>query len=183
MMGTLKSQLERHGMADRIDEVLAEVAIVRRELGYPGMATPFSQLVGIQAVLNLVNGERYKTIPDEIIEYALGYYGPTAAPLDANILDQILGSPRVQTVRENPPEHPTLAELHTKYGTTDDDEMLLRAILPETDLEKMRAAGPLKRSYPTMSSPELEQAARLLKIANLPAIRLQSENLSISLRA
>ena len=72
MMGTLKAQLERHGMTERIDEVLAEVAIVRRELGYPGMATPFSQLVGIQAVLNLVNGERYKTIPDEIIEYALG---------------------------------------------------------------------------------------------------------------
>jgi oxaloacetate decarboxylase alpha subunit len=183
MMGTLKSQLERHGMADKIDEVLAEVAIVRRELGYPGMATPFSQLVGIQAVLNLVNGERYKTIPDEIIEYALGYYGETAAPIEPDVLDQILGSPRAQTVRENPPEHPTLAELHTKYGTTDDDEMLLRAILPETDLEKMRAAGPLKRDYPTMSSPELEQAAKLLKIANLPAIRLQSETLSISLRA
>jgi oxaloacetate decarboxylase (Na+ extruding) subunit alpha len=183
MMGTLKAQLERHGMADKIEEVLAEVAVVRRELGYPGMATPFSQLVGIQAVLNLVNGERYKTIPDEIIEYALGYYGQTAAPIDADILDQILSSPRAQTVRDNPPEHPTLAELHAKYGTTNDDEMLLRAILPETDLEKMRAAGPLKRDYPTMSSPELEQASKLLKIANLPVIRLQSEHLSISLRA
>ncbi len=183
MMGTLKAQLERHGMAERIDEVLAEVAIVRRELGYPGMATPFSQLVGIQAVLNLVNGERYKTIPDEIIEYALGYYGETAAPIEPDVLGQILASPRAKTVRENPPEHPTLAELHQKYDTTDDDEMLLRAILPETDLEKMRAAGPLKRDYPTMSSLELEQASKLLKIANLPAIRLQSEHLSISLRA
>ena len=183
MMGTLKAQLERHGMSDKIDEVLAEVAVVRRELGYPGMATPFSQLVGIQAVLNLVNGERYKTIPDEIIEYALGYYGETAAPIEGDVLDRILNSPRAQTVRDNPPEHPSLAELHRKYGTTDDDEMLLRAILPETDLEKMRAAGPLKRDYPTMSSPELEQAAKLLKITNLPAIRMESENLSISLQA
>lgn len=183
MMGTLRAQLERHGMSGKIDEVLAEVAVVRRELGYPGMATPFSQLVGIQAVLNLVNGERYKTVPDEIIEYALGYYGQTVAPIEPDILDRILSSPRAQTVRDNPPEQPTLAELHQKYGTTDDDEMLLRAILPETDLEKMRAAGPLRRDYPTMSSPELEQAAKLLKIANLPAIQMQSENLSISLRA
>lgn len=183
MMGTLKAQLERHGMADKIDEVLAEVAIVRRELGYPGMATPFSQLVGIQAVLNLVNGERYKTIPDEIIEYAVGYYGETAAPIEPDILDRILSSARAQTVRDNPPEQLSLSELHQKYGTTDDDEMLLRAILPVTDLEKMRAAGPLKRDYPTMSSPELEQATKLLKIANLPVIQMQSDNLSISLRA
>ncbi len=182
MMGTLRAQLERHGMSDKIDEVLTEVAVVRRELGYPGMATPFSQLVGIQAVLNLVNGERYKTVPDEIIEYALGYYGQTVAPIEPDVLDRILNSSRAKTVRENPPEQHTLAELHKKYDTTDDDMMLLRAILPETDLEKMRAAGPLKRDYPTMSSPELVQAAKLLKIANLPAIQMQSENLSISLR-
>ena len=170
-------------MTDKIDEVLAEVAIVRRELGYPGMATPFSQLVGIQAVLNLGHGERYKTIPDEIIEYAVGYYGETAAPIEPDILDRILSSARAQTVRDNPPEQLSLSKLHQKYGTTDDDEMLLRAILPVTDLEKMRAAGPLKRDYPTMSSPELEQATKLLKIANLPVIQMHSDNLSISLRA
>lgn len=183
MMGTLRSQLERHGMLEKIDEVLAEVAVVRRELGYPGMATPFSQLVGIQAVLNIVNGERYKTVPDEIIEYALGYYGETAAPIEENTLDLILNSPRAQTVRETPPGQPSLTDLHKMYDTTDDDEMLLRAILPQTDLDKMRAAGPLKRDYPTMSSSELEQASKLLKITNLNAVRMQSENLSIALRA
>ncbi len=59
MVGTLKAQLEQHGMTDRIDEVLAETGAVRRELGWPVMATPLSQLVGTQAVLNVVTGERY----------------------------------------------------------------------------------------------------------------------------
>ncbi|MGE3846412.1 MAG: pyruvate carboxylase, partial [Gammaproteobacteria bacterium] len=56
MVGTLRAQLAKHGMSDKLEEVFEETAIVRRELGYPGMATPFSQLVGIQAVLNIVTG-------------------------------------------------------------------------------------------------------------------------------
>ena len=82
MTGTLKAQLAQHNMTDKLDEVLRETAVVRRELGYPGMATPFSQLVGIQAVLNVVTGKRYSIVPDEVIQYALGYYGQTVAPID-----------------------------------------------------------------------------------------------------
>ena len=183
MTGTLKAQLAQHGMSDRLDEVLAEVAIVRKELGYPGMATPFSQLVGIQAVLNLVHGERYKTIPDEIIEYALGNYGQTVAPIEPNILDKILSSPRAKFVKDNPPEQPTIEELRKRYGTHDDDELLLKVLLPEADLERMRAAGPLKRDYPLLSSPEMEQVGRLMKLANLPVVQMQSEGLSLTLRS
>ncbi|SFU20693.1 pyruvate carboxylase [Paraburkholderia aspalathi] len=183
MTGTLKAQLAQHGMSDRLDEVLAEVAIVRKELGYPGMATPFSQLVGIQAVLNLVHGERYKTIPDEIIEYALGNYGQTVAPIEPNILDQILSSPRAKFVKDNPPEQPTIEELRKRYGTRDDDELLLKVLLPEADLERMKAAGPLKRDYPLLSSPEMEQVGRLMKLANLPVVQMQSEGLSLTLRS
>lgn len=183
MTGTLKAQLAQHGMSDQLDDVLKEVAIVRKELGYPGMATPFSQLVGIQAVLNLVNGERYKTVPDEIIEYALGYYGQVAAPIDPNVLDRILSSARAQTVRDNPPEQPTLAELHQRYGTTDDDELLLKVMIPQTDIDRMHAAGPLKRDYPLLSSPELEQVAKLMKITNLPVVQMRSAGLSVALRS
>jgi oxaloacetate decarboxylase (Na+ extruding) subunit alpha len=182
MTGTLKAQLKQHGMSDRLDDVLKEVAVVRRELGYPGMATPFSQLVGIQAVLNLVNGERYKTVPDEIVEYALGYYGQVAAPIDPNVLDKILGSARAKTVRENPPEQPTIEELRKRYSTDDDDELLLRVMLPESDLERMKAAGPLKRDYPLLSSPELEQVGKLMKIATLPVVQMRSAELSVALR-
>ena len=181
MIGTLKAQLQSHGMMDRYDELLREVAVVRRELGYPGMATPFSQLVGIQAVLNMVQGERYKTVPDEIVQYALGYYGQPPGAIDANVLDRILNSDRAAVVRANPPEQPTIEELRMRYGTDDDDELLLRVIIPKTDLEKMRAAGPLKRDYPLLSSPELDQVRALMQIASLPLVQLRSADLSLQL--
>jgi oxaloacetate decarboxylase alpha subunit len=181
MVGTLKAQLAQHKMSDRFEEVLKEVAVVRRELGYPGMATPFSQLVGIQAVLNIVRGERYAIIPDEIVEYAAGYYGPPVAPIDADVLDRIMGSPRAQHVLDHPPEQPTIEELRKRYGTDDDDELILRALMPESDLQKMREAGPLRRSYPMLSSPELEQAVKLMKAANSPYVQYRSAGMSLML--
>ncbi len=182
MVGTLKAQLAQHNMSDRLEDVLREVAVVRQELGYPGMATPFSQLVGIQAVLNIVKGERYAIIPDEVIEYAAGYYGEPAAPIEPNVLDRIMTSDRAKDVLANPPEQPSIEELRQRYGTQDDDELILRALMPESDLEKMRAAGPLKRSYPLVSKPELEEARRLLKSIDVPLIRYQSDLLSLTLR-
>uniref|UniRef100_UPI0037522275 pyruvate carboxylase n=1 Tax=Sphingomonas sp. TaxID=28214 RepID=UPI0037522275 len=161
MVGTLKAQLAQHGMSGRLDEVMRETAIVRRELGYPGMATPFSQLVGIQSVLNILRGDRYAIIPDEVVQYAAGFYGEPVAPIDPNVLDRIMASPRAKDILASPPEQPTIEELRKRYGTDDDDELILRALVPEADLQKMREAGPLKRSYPTMSSPELAEISRL----------------------
>jgi oxaloacetate decarboxylase alpha subunit len=181
MIGTLKAQLKNHGMSDRYDELLREVAVVRRELGYPGMATPFSQLVGIQAVLNMVHGERYKTIPDEVIQYAVGYYGAPVAPIDAEILDRIMNAPRTKQILASPPEQPTIEELRARYGTTDDDELILRALVPSSELELMRQAGPVKRNYPLLSSPELDQVRRLMSVANLPVIEFRSPELSARL--
>ena len=183
MTGTLKAQLAQHGMSDQLDDVLKEVAIVRKELGYPGMATPFSQLVGIQAVLNLVNGERYKTVPDEIIEYAYGYYGEPAAPIDPNVLDRIMNSSRAKAVKNNPPEEPTLKDLHKRFGTSNDDELLLRVMLPESDIEQMRKAGPLKTTYPLLSSPELEKVAQLMKIVDTPVVQMHAAGMSVNLRS
>jgi oxaloacetate decarboxylase alpha subunit len=182
MTGTLKAQLAQHGMTDRLDDVLREVAKVRAELGYPGMATPFSQLVGIQAVLNLVTGERYTTVPDEIVQYALGYYGRPAAPIEPNVLDRIMTSPRAALIKAEPPEQPTIEELRRRHGTDDDDELLLRVIIPESELEKMRAAGPLKRDYPLLSTPELDQVRQLMSIAATPLVEYRAGELSVVLR-
>jgi oxaloacetate decarboxylase alpha subunit len=181
MMGTLKAQLAQHKMSDRLDEVLRETAMVRRELGYPGMATPFSQLVGIQAVLNVVTGIRYGTIPDEVIEYACGWHGMPVAPIEPNVLDKIMAAPRTKEIQANPPKQPTLAELHKQYGTHDDDELLLRALLPLKDIEQMRMAGPVKRTFPLLSSPELEQVQRLLKLTTAKAVQLRTDGLNLNL--
>jgi oxaloacetate decarboxylase (Na+ extruding) subunit alpha len=182
MTGTLKAQLAQHGMSHRLEEVLRETAVVRRELGYPGMATPFSQLVGIQAVLNVVRGNRYAVITDEVIQYAGGFYGEPVAPIDPNVLDRIMAAPRAKQVLANRPEQPSIRELHKRYGTDDDDELILRALVPQSDLEKMRAAGPLRREYPLLSSPELEQVIRLMNLVKSNSVYFRSPELTLSLR-
>ncbi|RIK86567.1 MAG: pyruvate carboxylase [Hyphomicrobiales bacterium] len=182
MTGTLKAQLVQHGMADRLEEVLEETAVVRRELGYPGMATPFSQLVGTLAVLNVVTGKRYSVIPDEVVQYAAGFYGQTVAPIEPEIMDRIMTSSRARDVLANPPEQPTAEELRKRYGTDDDDELILRALVPGPALEKMRAAGPVRTWYPLLSSPELDQVRKLLKVANLPLVQVRSQAMTVTLR-
>lgn len=182
MMGTLRAQLGQHGMSDRLDEVLRETAEVRRELGYPGMATPFSQLVGTQAVLNIVNGKRYEIIPDQVIQYAAGFYGEPVAPIAPDVLDRIMAAPRAKEIVANPPEQPSIEELRRRYQTADDDEVILRALVPEADLQRMREAGPLKRSFPTMSSPELEQVSRLMRVAKTPVVQIVSAQMSLRLQ-
>lgn len=182
MMGTFKAQLVQHGMADKLADVLDEVAVVRRELGYPGMATPFSQLVGIQAVLNVVTGERWSVIPDEVIQYAGKFYGEPVAPIDPDVLDRIMAAPRAKEVLANPPEQPTIDELRRRHGTRDDDELILKVLVPGADLERMYAAGPLERSCPTLSTPQLGQVARLMREAGAPLIRLRSAQLEATLR-
>lgn len=182
MMGTFKAQLAMHKMMDKLPEVLDEVAAVRRDLGYPGMATPFSQLVGIQAVLNVVTGKRYGTVPDEVIQYAAGFYGQTVAPVDADVLDKIMAAPRAKEVIANPPEMPDLDELKKRYGTEDDDELIYRAFVPQPDIDKMRAAGPVRQDFPLLSSPELEDVRKLMQVATMPVVEMKSEGLNISLR-
>ena len=182
MVGTLKAQLAQHGISERFEDVLREVAVVRRELGYPGMATPFSQLVGIQSVLNIVNGKRYAVIPDEIVQYAAGFYGEPVAPIDSNVLDRILNSPRAREIISKPPEQPSIEELRKRHGTNDDDELILRALMPEADLQKMQEAGPLKRYFPFFSSSELCQVGYLMQSVKLPFVQMQLGKMSVTLR-
>lgn len=183
MMGTLRTQLVQQNMLDRLPDVLAEVATVRRELGYPGMATPFAQLVGTLAVLNIVTGKRYSVVPDEVIQYAAGFYGDPVAPIDPNVLDRIMSMPRTREILANPPEQPDIAELRRRHGTgEDDDELILRALVPAADLDKMRAAGPVRRDYPMLSSPQFERVQRLMKLATAPVVQVRSAELDLTLR-
>jgi oxaloacetate decarboxylase (Na+ extruding) subunit alpha len=181
MTGTLRNQLIQHRMADRLEDVLNETAIVRKELGYPGMMTPFSQLVGTQAVLNIVTGRRYSVIPDEVIKYAVGHYGKPVAPIDFNILDLISGSPRFKEIVENPPAQPTLEELRREHGNISDDDLLLRVVVPIHDIERMRAAGQIRMDFPTLSSPELDFARELMQLTKACYLELHSETTSMEL--
>jgi oxaloacetate decarboxylase alpha subunit len=182
MVGTLKAQLEQHGMTHRLDEVLAETGAVRRDLGWPVMATPLSQLVGTQAVLNIVTGDRYSLVPDQVVAYAAGHYGTPPAPIEGAVLDRIMAAPRAAEIAANPPEEPTLEELRKRHGTgTDDDELILRALIPEHDLDAMRAAGPVRRDFPLVSS-ELAELQALVTTVRSPYVSLATERFALELR-
>jgi oxaloacetate decarboxylase (Na+ extruding) subunit alpha len=182
MLGTLRAQLDQHGMAHRIDEVLAETGEVRRELGWPVMATPLSQLVGTQAVLNVVTGQRYSMVPDEVVAYAAGHYGQPPAPVDAQVLDWIMASPRAAAIQAHPPPEPTLEELRARYGTgTDDDLLILKALIPERDIEAMQAAGPVRRDYP-LASPQVAEVRALMAAARSRYVRVATEAWELELR-
>jgi len=91
MLSNLVSQLRTQNAEDKYEEVLAEVPRVRAELGYPPLVTPSSQIVGTQATLNVVLGERYKIVPEEVRQYVRGYYGRPPAPIDPDVKRRIIG--------------------------------------------------------------------------------------------
>jgi len=143
MMGTLREQLKQVGMSERLPEVLEEAIRVRSEMGWPIMATPFSQLVGIQALLNVVQGERYATIPDENLMYVAGWYGTPPGEVDAELRERAAATARgKEMMAAGHAPQPSLKEIRAEYGENlSDEELLLRYLIPGNDVEAMYAAG------------------------------------------
>lgn len=143
MMGTFRAQLVQYGMEERLPEVLEEAIRVRAELGWPIMATPFSQIVGIQALLNVVQGERYVTVPDENLMYLAGHYGPPPGELDQDLLDRVFSTERGKRMLAWSPPHPSLKEIRKEYGMRlSDEELLLRYLIPKPDVDAMYEVDP-----------------------------------------
>ena len=91
MLSNLISQLKQQNALDRYQDVLEEMPRVREDMGYPPLVTPTSQIVGIQAVMNVINGERYKIVSNEVKDYMKGYYGRAPAPVNQEIAKKIIG--------------------------------------------------------------------------------------------
>lgn len=147
MISNLRFQLGTMGLAHRLPEVLEEIARVRADLGYPVMVTPYSQFTGAQAVMNVVAGERYKVVADEVVQYALGFWGDDERDsMDPNVRDRILDRERARSLARWQPEQPTLDEVRRDLGGpgVDDDELLLRYFTDPQQVAAMRAAGPVK---------------------------------------
>jgi oxaloacetate decarboxylase alpha subunit len=138
MASNLVSQLQQQNAADKLQEVLAEVPKVRKDMGYPPLVTPTSQIVGVQAVFNVLAGERYKIVPNEIKEYVRGLYGKPPVPIKDAIRRKILGSERPITVRPADLLAPVMAkvkqELDLKYVKKEEDYVTY-ALFPEQALK------------------------------------------------
>jgi oxaloacetate decarboxylase (Na+ extruding) subunit alpha len=147
MLSNFRVQLAELGLSHKFQELLAECARVRKELGYPIMITPFAQFVGIQAVLNVIHGERYLHVPDEVKKYALGYYGKLLAPVDANALDRIVQNGSARIALKPEPLAPALAGLRKQYPNASEDELALRSMYAGRQVDDMLAAGPMQTQY------------------------------------
>ncbi len=147
MMSNLANQLKEQGALERINEVFAEIPKVRKDLGYPPLVTPTSQIVGTQAVLNVVTGERYKSITNEVKRYLQGGYGRAPGKVDAALRKQAIGNETVIDVRPADlikDEMASLRKESTAFAKNEED-VLIYAMFPDigqTYLEQ-REAGTL----------------------------------------
>ena len=99
MLSNLISQLKTQNAMDRYTDVLEEMPRVRKDMGYPPLVTPTSQIVGTQAVMNVLGGERYKNVSNEVKEYMKGMYGKSPAPVDPEVFEKVIGDEEVITCR------------------------------------------------------------------------------------
>jgi len=139
MISNLSAQLRESGALDRMEEVLEEVPRVREELGYPPLVTPSSQIVGSQATLNVLMGERYKLITTETRNYVKGLYGRPPAPIDPDVQKRCIGDAEPITSRpadllepELPARRKELDDKGLKYS---EEDLISYAIFPQVALE------------------------------------------------
>lgn len=140
MISNLRIQLDTMKIGHRLPEILEEVARVRCDLGYPIAVSPFAQYLVTQATLNVVQGERYRTIPDEIRKYARGYYGKVAAPLAPEFLERA-NIRDWEYVTEAAAAHlePWTSRLRLELGASaSDEDLLLAAFYDRKLIEKLR---------------------------------------------
>jgi pyruvate carboxylase subunit B len=147
MMSNLANQLKEQGALHRINEVFAEIPKVREDLGFPPLVTPTSQIVGTQAVFNVLGGERYKTITNEVKLYLQGRYGQAPGTVNEQLRKQAIGSEDVIDVRPADLIPPELAKLRAEIGALakSEEDVLTYAMFPDIGRKFLeeRAAGTL----------------------------------------
>jgi oxaloacetate decarboxylase alpha subunit len=134
MMSNLVSQLEIQKAGDRLPDVLAEIPKVRAEVGYPPLVTPLSQIVGTQAVINVLTGKRWAVVPQEMKDYIRGLYGKAPGPMDPEIVAKVLGSnkPLPLDVRPGSLVTTTFAQVAEEIGDLahNEEDVLTYALFP-----------------------------------------------------
>lgn len=133
MLSNLVSQLATQKASSRYEEVLREIPKVREDMGFPPLVTPLSQMVGTQAVFNVLSGERYKMVPNEIKDLVKGLYGKTPSPISNEIISKIIGEQEIFTGRPADllkPEFDTLKEEIKEFAKSEED-ILTYAMFPQ----------------------------------------------------
>jgi oxaloacetate decarboxylase alpha subunit len=168
VMTTTRRQLDELKLGHLFPAVIEETERVRAELGHPIMVTPFPQMVMSQALFNVIGETRYGQISDQVLRYVLGKFGRPTSAVDPAIEAAILDRPRAREI-EQEESFPALADLKKRFGATmDEEEFLLRAVMPGDQVDAMLAAGRARPTY----TPEAAPILKLLReLAARPAAR------------
>ncbi|SHE62245.1 acetyl-CoA carboxylase biotin carboxyl carrier protein [Desulforamulus putei] len=208
MISNLVSQLEEQKALHRLDEVLEEIPRVREELGFPPLVTPTSQIVGTQAVLNVLTGQRYKLIPGEVKLYVQGYYGRPPATIDPAISRKVLGDKEPITCRPADLLEPKLDKLREEIKdlAISQEDVLTYAMFPQVarkffearrrgETGPHRKAASIKSGSPADASGtkrtkeaknvnlnELKELIKVLDQTDITEIDLESDGVKVSIR-
>jgi oxaloacetate decarboxylase alpha subunit len=168
VMTTTKRQLDELKLGHLFPAVIAETERVRAELGHPIMVTPFPQMVMSQALFNVIGEARYGQVSDQVLRYVLGKFGRPTSIVDPAVEAAILDRPRAREI-EAEPTFPALSDLRKRFGAAmDEEEFLLRAVMPGDQVDAMLSAGRSRATY----TPEAAPILKLLKeLAARPAAR------------
>lgn len=188
VISNLVAQLKGLGIAHKLDEVLAEVEQIIKDLGYPIMITPHSQFIVSQAAVNVAVGERYKEVLDCMIEFAVGVYGIEDAGvpyMDQNVKDRFLGDSRAKDIArkfelntEEANSDESMESIRKRYGMTraSDEDLILHYVMGGSDeINLMRAAGP-PRTFYTGKEPLMILLKELSKMKDIRRLHMQKGN-------
>lgn len=207
MISNLVTQLEEQKALHRLPEVLEEIPRVREELGFPPLVTPTSQIVGTQAVLNVLTGQRYKLIPGEVKSYVQGLYGKPPAPISPEVVEKVMGDRQPHTCRPADLLEAKLEKIRdeAKNLVKSEEDVLSYAMFPQVakrffenrkkppsvvGVETLPAApartGKLKESKTKEVSPmnlqEIKELIQLINQTDIAEVALESSGVKVSIR-
>ena len=182
MISNFRFQLGNLGKLDQLPAVLEEVSRVRAEFGYPIMVTPYSQFFGVQAAINVMVGQRYQEVTDEVLLYALGYWGEEEAQsIEANLRDRLVSSARAKELAQLKAPEMTLREFREKFGgdRVSDDDKLLNFFAGEEALATMKAAGTPKVYRSSTATPLVALIEQLSRRKAATQVYIKREGFSL----
>jgi oxaloacetate decarboxylase alpha subunit len=181
VISNLRHQLKLIGKEDKLAETLDEAALVRADFGYPIMVTPLSQFVVSQAAINVIVGERYKEVTDQVIQYALGIWGSEASKImDDNVKDKILNRRRAKDWQNWTPPDLSLHEVRQKLGATiSDEELLLRVYAGADAVDALRNGVPQPKL--DAKQPLLQLIEELTRKRDCHHIYIRRDGMSLTL--
>ncbi|MBK5210775.1 MAG: acetyl-CoA carboxylase biotin carboxyl carrier protein [Coriobacteriia bacterium] len=200
MMSNLVSQLELQKALSRLDDVLAEIPRVRAEVGYPPLVTPMSQIVGTQAVLNILTGKRWSIVPQEMKDYFRGLYGKAPGPINQDIYKQVLGNavPLDESTRPGSLVTATFDDFAAEIGdlARSEEDVLMYALFPneartyleahkkgaESAVFMLGTEGQVVREEDAVDVGQIRDLIRTLETSEVSEVIIEEGDTKITLR-